>query len=612
MLADRAEDSRLVCYLLSQLYRTGVISVYEYYRYLSNFASVRRAGCWRLILAMPVVLSALVASVALGQAETDIDSDGVIDKLDIDQDNDGIPNDHEGLQRLADLSNSRANYFSAVQTDAVSTAQSVSYDLIGTADGKAAALSGKVLSSDTVVEWSMQDGLPKFRNLAAGQSIVEWRALTNTLPYNFDLTISDLDGLRSETILVDDNAIAGYSLSLNSNVRVSHADKQFSFTGTGDGGSTDDQVTLHVRDSAAIVLTYQNTMPSGEQPHEGVSIAGYRHSLEPVFATFFQPVTQYRDSDADGVADHRDLDSDNDGLGDVAESGGTDEDRDNMIDGPVDGQGLSVLALSGLQQELLTVVYEGDITVSGDDPDQDGLLSSVDSLPDQFGGGFGGIDSDADGLDDLDEIRLFQTDPDSPDSDSDGLTDDAEIQVHNTNALTSDTDNDSLTDAEEVLQYGTNPNNADTDGDGTSDREEIEGGLDPLLAENIIVVLPAVQEPIMQPEMQPEIQPEIPQADQAAEMESIQPTSSEALELPALLMDDEIDDQNPVNADDNIFRTGLNGSPGCSMTSGSHLTSPFFPVLLLFAFAGLLVNSARRKRSAAYSCSTLCQAVSRE
>ena len=72
-------------------------------------------------------------------------------------------------------------------------------------------------------------------------------------------------------------------------------------------------------------------------------------------------------------------------------------------------------------------------------------------------GGTADSDSDQDGLDDVDEVDLFGSDP-----------------------YDHDTDDDGLNDGEEVLQYGTSPVNPDTDGDGARDLVEVLAGTDPL------------------------------------------------------------------------------------------------------------------------------------
>lgn len=124
-------------------------------------------------------------------------------------------------------------------------------------------------------------------------------------------------------------------------------------------------------------------------------------------------IIAYTISDADsfGPADFRDLDSDNDGISDLVESG-----RSTAIDTDDDG------------------IFEGT------DSDQDGVPDEVDSNPTTFGAlidaldqdangeyNFRALDSDADGVEDVDEVNLTDVSPDdgrldgSIDADGDGI-----------------------------------------------------------------------------------------------------------------------------------------------------------------------------------------------
>ncbi len=64
--------------------------------------------------------------------------------------------------------------------------------------------------------------------------------------------------------------------------------------------------------------------------------------------------------------------------------------------------------------------------------------------------GSGGIDSDGDGLTDLDELFIHQTNPDDPDTDGDGLNDGDEVEQHLTDPLLRDTDEGGMGDGDEV------------------------------------------------------------------------------------------------------------------------------------------------------------------
>ena len=98
------------------------------------------------------------------------------------------------------------------------------------------------------------------------------------------------------------------------------------------------------------------------------------------------------------------------------------------------------------------------------------------------------IDTDGDGLTDVDEVTKYYTDPQVADadldSDSDGLTNVDEVDIYLTDPLDADTDSDGLTDGEEVLTYTTDPNDSDTDGDGLIDGDEVNlYDTDPLVAD---------------------------------------------------------------------------------------------------------------------------------
>ena len=106
--------------------------------------------------------------------------------------------------------------------------------------------------------------------------------------------------------------------------------------------------------------------------------------------------------------------------------------------------------------------YFGNLnqTASGD-PDNDGISNALEYVMGSDPA-FAELtrDSDGDGLLDVDEVKIYKTDPSKGDSDADGLS-----------------------DGSEVLIYKTDPAKADTDGDGQSDGVEITFGSDPLKAQ---------------------------------------------------------------------------------------------------------------------------------
>jgi len=183
---------------------------------------------------------------------------------------------------------------------------------------------------------------------------------------------------------------------------------------------------------------------------------------------------QRPDFDGDGIIDGHDLDSDNDGLHDVLEAGLSDLNHDGFVDngavvdvaldsdadllpdyldtnsnnsGQFDIATTSLQALDGNNDGAIDLVV---------DPDGDGILSSADLLPNQFGNLLA-ADSDGDGI--ADGLDL--------DSDGDGIPnlvegfDDLDGDGV-PNYLDLDTDNDGLAD---VVEGGGN----DVNGDGRLD-----------------------------------------------------------------------------------------------------------------------------------------------
>lgn len=101
------------------------------------------------------------------------------------------------------------------------------------------------------------------------------------------------------------------------------------------------------------------------------------------------------------------------------------------------------------------------------------------------------LDSDNDGIQDRDEIKIYHTDPLNPDTDGDGYNDWRELNsgfsphaLEKIKLEDSDTDGDGLSDRME-LNFHSDLTSSDTDGDGYSDGDEIKTGYDPLNSERV-------------------------------------------------------------------------------------------------------------------------------
>ena len=194
------------------------------------------------------------------------------------------------------------------------------------------------------------------------------------------------------------------------------------------------------------------------------------------------------DSDNDGVADRLDLDADNDGIPDVVEAGGPDADGDGVIDGfsDVDGDGFA----DSVDTDDNTQSGASDGGTPLNDPDTDD-----DNVPDRLD-----LDSDNDGITDVTEAGGNDANGDGridafTDADDDGFADSVDTDDNtqpgagdggtplpvedfdsdgNPNYLDVDSDNDGITDATEA--GGTDANGdgvidgfTDTDGNGLDD-----------------------------------------------------------------------------------------------------------------------------------------------
>ena len=224
------------------------------------------------------------------------------------------------------------------------------------------------------------------------------------------------------------------------------------------------------------------------------------------------------DTDDDGLSDGREVielrsnplvaDTDGDGLPDgfeVANGFNLLDPADGAADS--DGDGLSNAREFTLGTGLRDADSDDDglndgneVDVVGSDPldadtDDDGLgdFFEVANGFDPLTAGEEGLDPDGDGLDNLAE-QDAGTDPRDPDTDDDGLNDGQEVNVFGTDPSDPDSDGDLLLDGVEVNVYGTDPSLRDTDGGGRSDGQEVLGdGTDPL---NVGDDLPVVALPL--------------------------------------------------------------------------------------------------------------------
>ena len=176
------------------------------------------------------------------------------------------------------------------------------------------------------------------------------------------------------------------------------------------------------------------------------------------------------DSDNDGIPDYKDEDSDNDGFKDIDEGNG-----DSDGDGIPDNQDSDSTGTKDSDGDGVSDIDEGSAQVPQTDSDSDGVPDYLDRDSDNDGiadAYEGSSDTDGDGIPDYidsdsDNDGIPDNQEGSGDSDGDGIPD----------AKDTDSDNDGISDEEEGNLDTDNdgiPNykDEDSDGDGQSDKSE--------------------------------------------------------------------------------------------------------------------------------------------
>ena len=224
----------------------------------------------------------------------------------------------------------------------------------------------------------------------------------------------------------------------------------------------------------------------GDDDKDGDGIANYL-DLDSDNDGILDQAEGTRDSDGDGLADYKDLDTDNDGIADIIEVMGEDLNNDFMVDDPIysDDNGLS----DDVRLFPYTLVDSDNDRIPDFrdlDSDQDGITDLIEAggVDDDFNGRIDDFsDQDGNGADDT--VQLME--PAGVDTDGDGIPNrldrdadnDGEFDATEAGAIDSDgngaldpmqdSDQDGLPDNVDVdFTSGT-----DVDGDGIDDRFDV-------------------------------------------------------------------------------------------------------------------------------------------
>ncbi|MEL6674260.1 MAG: FG-GAP-like repeat-containing protein [Bacteroidota bacterium] len=340
----------------------------------------------------------------------DQDEDERLNHLDLDADNDGLPDIIEsgGLDADGDgrVDDALADGSLSADVDADGFSDTYDPDLNNDGDTSDAGDTGLpmiITSSD-----SDQDGKPEtypaFDNDQNGSTIAATTdADSDGYPNFLDLDADD-DGIP--------DIVESGQIDIDANGKVDGISGAGTFTGSNDADGDgfydaldpdDDRTTTDENESSDPVM---KTVSSGSGDADGhpalPDVAGNTALMGGTNADF----------DGDGIPNYLDLDADNDGIADLVETFGSSVDSDT--DGQVDN-----LSSNDGNQNGWHNTFEGDVPTTAD---ASGSEYSNNSLPD------------------------YQTGTDKPDFDADGLP----------NYLDIDADNDGIVDLIEGQPSGTN------------------------------------------------------------------------------------------------------------------------------------------------------------
>jgi len=366
----------------------------------------------------------------------DTDGDGVPDYIDLDDDNDGILDVDEGLQKVI-INNS------GFEDPVIPTGQG--YHIYN------------------------EDDVPYWYTTATDDNIELWESGYENIESDTGEQHAELNAYQNASLYQDFNTTPGTVILWY----VAHRGRDSDTTAdvakveAGPvGGALADLQEMSDTNTAWGHYSGVYIVPADQNvtrfAFEAISTA----SGDTTRGNFLDSFVMYvaRDTDGDGIPDHLDLDSDNDGISDLVESG-----QDSSLDSDNNG-----------------------VLDDSNDNDGDGVVSSADANDDDnnSGGKVSPVDKDNDGLNDLIDL----------DSDGDGIPDVVEAQLTgiytgndgnvsddtNTQGIPSyglivpqDTDNDGFADyidddsdgdgVKDGTESGLSLSGSDDDGDGIDD-----------------------------------------------------------------------------------------------------------------------------------------------
>ncbi len=393
----------------------------------------------------------------------DCDGDGVINSIDLDDDNDGILDQDEYL-----CVSSTIDWDTGVWTGG-NPEDDVSYEITQIVNGTTVTANNSNTDFANMASYVAQVGsLNTVQGLQLLAYIAQFQDSTNLIRYrvSFDRPVI---GLSFKLVDVDARTTAdGNPYIIGAQVTISNQNETITPVQGTDytvGSSVDDLGNGYFRGNSWVdgVADIGDVSYTLTQPVDEVYIE--ISNVDPTYVTTSQDFMTvlisdmtwnctYNDTDADGEYNSYDLDSDGDFCPDALEgSAGFDLDNldaDNSLGDIVDGDGVPTIAVGG----------QNDVSSTNN------AISSAN------------CDNDGDGISNGEEIAAV-TDVNNPCDpvQTSGYTG---YDTNSTVWSTADCDGDGVTNGDEVAN-GIDPyfNAGDTDGDGVTDSDEVSNGTDP-------------------------------------------------------------------------------------------------------------------------------------
>ena len=439
----------------------------------------------------------------------DSDNDGINDDVDLDDDNDGIPDTEENSSCVIVTDLNTPNF--AINNDLVVGGPTGTADLNGF-DSSTFDFLAQVSGTST---WA--EGVQIQNNPQIGDFIYVQPENTNTgtsdiatYEFTFPTPVSNFTfitgGLNNADVVVITASLGGVDIPLDENNFGNILPGIVLSGNTLEGTVFDNSFNPLINRFTTTIpgLVDSITIVAGKGNGTSTQVSMGFHSFG------YCVVDPTADFDGDGIINSLDLDSDNDGILDIIEAGGTDSNNDGEVDYPTVGDAMTMVDTNmnglddGVEANPLSI-NNSDASGGPDyldiDADNDGIPDNIEA---QFtsgyippsGVGMGMTDLNLNGIDDAYEsggafgISPVNTDsgltnsdslPDyiDNDSDGDGISDIQENGSSENSIIGADIDNDGLDDAFDdnddsaiagsTVNDGINPPNAGNLGDQDGD-----------------------------------------------------------------------------------------------------------------------------------------------